>query len=119
MVSITYLMLAYNKLINDQREASGSWPVICIDEANVLMEWVTEGPAMEKDLDALLRLIAQVSCQALVYCTASAALHVHCADQAGHQLRASTCLQITQETPKSPRHAGYLRLQLPHMAASK
>ena len=43
VVSITELILAYNKLVDDQREASGSWPVICIDEANVLMEWATWG----------------------------------------------------------------------------
>ena len=101
VVSNSDLILAYSKLIDDQRDASGSWPVICIDEANVLMEWVTEGPAMEKDLNALLRFFVQVSCQALVYCTALAALCVHCADQIGCQLRASTHLQITKETPRA------------------
>ena len=39
--------------------------MICIDEVNVLMELVTGGPAMERDLDALLRFFVQVSCQAL------------------------------------------------------
>ena len=64
-VSIHELIQAYKKNLVDQRDASGSWPVICIDEVNVLMEWVTGGPAMERDLDALLRFFVQVSCQAL------------------------------------------------------
>ena len=43
MISTNDLTLAYRKLTNDQRDASGSWPVICIDEADVLMKWVTGG----------------------------------------------------------------------------
>ncbi len=35
-------------------------PVICIDEANVLMEWYKGGAAMENDLDALLRFFVKV-----------------------------------------------------------
>ena len=35
-------------------------PVICIDEANVLMEWYKGGAAMENDLDALLRFFLKV-----------------------------------------------------------
>ena len=36
-------------------------PVICIDEANVLMAWYKGGAAMEEDLDALLRFLVKVS----------------------------------------------------------
>ena len=35
-------------------------PVICIDEANVLMEWHKGGTAMENDLDAMLRFFVKV-----------------------------------------------------------
>ena len=36
-------------------------PVICIDEANVLMSWYKGSAAMEEDLDALLRFLVKVT----------------------------------------------------------
>ncbi len=100
--SINDLIGQYKDVIIEQRDISGSWPVICIDEANVLTEWVTGGPALDRDLTSLLRFFVQVSCQAPVYCTASTVFCVMCADQGSCQLRASTLLQITkEETPKA------------------
>ena len=37
------LMVAYGVLLTMRREASGSPPVICIDDAHVLMGWEVTG----------------------------------------------------------------------------
>ena len=99
--SINDFIRKYKAVIIEQRAISDSRPVICIDEANVLMEWVTGGPAMDRDLSSLLRFFVEVSCPAPVYCTASAVLCAMCADHSGCQLRAPTRLQITKESPKA------------------
>ena len=52
---------------------TSSLPVVCIDEANVLMGWYKGGAAMEDDLDALLRFFVKVRatlcCCFLIHCS--------------------------------------------------
>ena len=68
--SINDVMKAYGNLLSLSSSTSISttrpWPVICIDEANVLMGWYKGGAAMEDDLDALLRFLVKV--RAPLYC---------------------------------------------------
>ena len=60
--SLNDVIKAYNDLLKLNTETSSSrpLPVICIDEANVLMKWYKGGAAMEADLDALLSFLVQV-----------------------------------------------------------
>ena len=54
------LMVAYGVLLTKRREASGSPPVICIDDAHVLMDWVKDDWKLRSDLTALLYFFVQV-----------------------------------------------------------
>ncbi len=55
------LMVAYGELLTVRREASGSPPVICIDDAHVLMGWDESDWHLQSDLEALLYFFVQVS----------------------------------------------------------
>ena len=54
------LMVAYGVLLNKRRGASGSPPVICIDDAHVLMDWDEDDWELRSDLTALLYFFVQV-----------------------------------------------------------
>ena len=62
---VNTLMVAYGVLLTKRREASGSPPVICIDDAHVLMDWdkgdSSHRPTWEiqSDLTALLYFFVQ------------------------------------------------------------
>ena len=58
--AINMLIGAFDDLLTKRKEASGSPPVICIDEFNVLMDWFEGDRALQTDLDALLRFFVQV-----------------------------------------------------------
>lgn len=64
--SLNDVIEAYGCLLNVRSQASetldpGYWPVICIDFANVLMEWDKVGADNEAALDALLQFLVKVS----------------------------------------------------------
>ena len=62
--SLNDVIQAYDELLRLSStiiSTASPLPVICIDEANVLMEWRQGGAAMEKDLDALLRFFVKVT----------------------------------------------------------
>eukprot|EP00891_Asterochloris_glomerata_P004997 jgi/Astpho2/4997/Aster-05935 len=64
--SLNDVIKAYDSLLrlsSTRVSTSSPLPVICIDEANVLMGWYKGGAAMEDDLDALLRFLVKVSKQ--------------------------------------------------------
>ena len=54
------LMVAYGVLLTTRWEASGSPPVICIDDAHVLKDWDVDDRALQSDLTALLYFFVQV-----------------------------------------------------------
>ena len=60
--SLNDVTKACNGLLKLSTETSSNrpLPVICIDEANVLMKWYKGGAAMEADLDALLSFFVEV-----------------------------------------------------------
>ena len=58
--AINMLIGAFESLLEKREAASGSPPVICIDEVNVLMDWFEGDRALQTDLDALLRFFVQV-----------------------------------------------------------
>lgn len=62
--SIHDVITAYNSVFrlssSTRISESSPLPVICIDEANVLMGWHKHGAAMQGDLDALLRFFVKV-----------------------------------------------------------
>ena len=51
---INSLIGAFEALLETRSAASGSLPVICIDEVNVLMDWFEGDRALQTDLEALL-----------------------------------------------------------------
>ena len=57
--AINTLISAFEALLTTRKENSGSPPVICIDEANVLMEWNEGDISLQTDLQALLRFFVQ------------------------------------------------------------
>ena len=62
--SLNDVIQAYDELLRLSStiiSTTSPLPVICIDEANVLMEWHQGGAAMEKNLDALLRFFVKVT----------------------------------------------------------
>ena len=61
--SLNDLIKTYDSLLSVSSSTTpqnAPLPVICIDEANVLMEWYKGGAAMESDLDALLCFFVRV-----------------------------------------------------------
>ena len=58
--AINMLIGAFESLLEKREAASGSPPVICIDEVHVLMDWFEGDRALQTDLDALLRFFVQV-----------------------------------------------------------
>ena len=61
--SLNDVIKAYDSLLrlkSTRISNTSPLPVICIDEANVLMAWYKGGAAMEGDLDALLRFLVKV-----------------------------------------------------------
>ena len=69
-------------------------PVICIDEANVLMEWHKGGTAMENDLDALLRFLVKVRAP-------SGGLLFRCQYPQGHAAGACLLMQMTKQSRRA------------------
>eukprot|EP00891_Asterochloris_glomerata_P006778 jgi/Astpho2/6778/Aster-07223 len=59
--AINMLIGAFESLLEKREAASGSPPVICIDEVNVLMDWFEGDRALQTDLDALLRFFVQIT----------------------------------------------------------
>ena len=57
---INSLIGAFEALLETRSAASGSLPVICIDEVNVLMDWFEGDRALQTDLEALLRFFVKV-----------------------------------------------------------
>ena len=50
----------YNKMLATAKASGSSWPIICIDEANVLTEWQEGSQEEKKALKALLRFFIKV-----------------------------------------------------------
>ena len=51
----------YNKMLATAMASGSSWPIICIDEANVLTEWQDCPQERKEALKALLRFFVKVS----------------------------------------------------------
>ena len=60
--AINMLIGGFETLLDEREAASGSPPVICIDEVDVLMDWFEGVKALQTDLNALLRFFVQVGC---------------------------------------------------------
>ena len=58
--AVNRLIGGFEALLDKRSEASGSPPVICIDEVNVLMDWFESDTELQTDLDALLRFFVKV-----------------------------------------------------------
>ena len=92
--SLNGVIEAYGSLLrltNTIISPASPLPVICIDEANVLMEWHKGGTAMEIDLDALLRFFVKVTAP-------SGGLLFSCQWQKAHAAGACVLMQITKES---------------------
>ena len=51
----------YNEMLATAKASGSSWPIICIDEANVLTEWQEGSQEKKEALRALLRFFVKVS----------------------------------------------------------
>ena len=50
----------YNEMLATAKASGSSWPIICIDEANVLKEWQEGSQEKKEALRALLRFFVKV-----------------------------------------------------------
>ena len=98
----TLLKLKSTRILN-----TSPLPVICIDEANVLMSWYKGGAAMEEDLNALLRFLVKVRLP--LYCCASSVSVSEC-------LMVLCCFADEQANPSGSCHTCHFRVQLHHLA---
>ena len=105
--SLNDVLEAYDSLLKLNRTViskASPLPVICIDEANVLMEWDKGGAAMGFDLDALLRFFVRVRAP-----SGGGPFRCHC--QQAHAT--GTCLLCRR--PSSPAR---LMSYLPHQSTA-
>ena len=93
--SLNDVIKAYDSLLrlsSTRVSTSSPLPVICIDEANVLMGWYKGGAAMEDDLDALLRFLVKV--RVPLYCCSSGVSVSEC-----HMC--TVALQVSKQTHRA------------------
>ena len=89
---ISSLVGAFEALLDTRSAASGSLPVICIDEVHVLMDWFEGDRALQTDLEALLRFFVKVG-----YLLVATVLLLLCAYAFGYLCS----MQITKETQQA------------------